>query len=352
MNILIVRLSAIGDVINTLPALNTIRRHYPEARITWLVEAASAELLLGHPALDNVLISRRKHWIAGLASSRRWLHLLEMVHFFRLLRSERFDLVIDFQALMKSAVLLFFIKGKRKVGFGKGMPHAECSYHFLSERIRPPENQNIHVVERDMLLLDAIGMPTSTVEYRLPVHAAETPILNRIIDESSACGDGPLIAINPVAKWDTKLWPNEKFAALADRLAAAFNARIIFTGSGADTPVIDDIRRRMEKAAVDASGRTSLITLAALYERMAAVVSTDTGPMHLAAAVGTPVVALFGPTAPWLTGPFGDGHQVIRSSAPCAPCFKRKCSDPACMGAIGVDQVLAALAAACPRFSD
>ena len=149
------------------------------------------------------------------------------------------------------------------------------------------------------------------------------------------------MAVNPVALWETKLWMEDRFAALADRLVKEQAVDVVFTGGPTDRSVIDGILTRMAMPAANLAGRTSLPVLAAIYRRAALLVTTDTGPMHLAAAVGTPVVALFGPTAPWRTGPFGEGHRVIRTAPPCSPCFKRRCDEHRCrcMKDISVERV-------------
>jgi len=339
-HILIVKLSAIGDVIHTLPALNAIRRHYPHARITWLAEEAAAGLLEGHPALDRVLVSRRKYWLQGLRGSRRRQHLTEMAAFFRKLRDTRYDMILDFQASLKGGVLIAAARGVRKIGFGKGLEHQEHSYLFLNEKV-PAVDMEIHALTRGLLMLAQIGIPTRRIEYNLPVTGRDREHVGRLL---SAAGIDPLsklVAINPVAQWDTKLWDNRKFAALADQLIERYAVSVVFSGGPADLPVIADILGGMRNEAVNLVGHTSLRELAALYEKAALLVSTDTGPMHLGAAVGIPVVALFGPTAPWRTGPFGAGHRVVRTDCDCAPCFQRHCATAHCMAGISVDMVLA-----------
>jgi heptosyltransferase I len=166
-----------------------------------------------------------------------------------------------------------------------------------------------------------------------------------LLDESGIDGSRLLVAINPVALWETKLWLNDRFAALADRLVRAHDLDVVFTGGPGDRETIADIRAKMTEKAADFSGRTTLTMLAALYQQAALLVTTDTGPMHLAAAVDTRVVALFGPTAPWRTGPFGKGHTVIRTAPPCSPCFKRQCDvhQCRCMRDITVEMVLSAV---------
>ncbi len=123
LNILIVKLSAIGDVIHTLPALNALRKHYPLARITWLVEEAAAGLIEGHPALDRVLVSRRKRWLSGLMGPDRVRHIGAIIHFLKELRDTRYDLILDFQASLKGGLLIALTRGGRKIGFGQGLEH-------------------------------------------------------------------------------------------------------------------------------------------------------------------------------------------------------------------------------------
>ncbi len=344
MEILIIKLSAIGDVIQTLPALNALRRHYPGARITWLSEAAAAPLIEGHEALDRLLVSRRKEWLRGLRRGPdRRKHLREMACFVRELRSVRYDLIIDFQQLFKSGILAGLARGKRKAGFGPGMQHMEQSYRVLTETV-PAVSMEHHALLRYLMLLEKIGVPVREVTYRLPVTDRERQAVSGLLARHDL-DPARLVAINPVARWETKLWENEKFAELADRLVEEEGADVVFTGGPEDRPVIREILSRTRHRAVNLAGETSLKALAALYQRTRLVITTDTGPMHLAAATETPTVALFGPTAPWRTGPFGTGHSVIRRGIPCSPCFRRFCprGDRICMTGINTEEVLAAV---------
>ncbi len=345
MNILIVKLSAIGDVIHTLPALNAIRKHYPKAHITWLVEEAAYPLVANHPALDRVLLSKRKRWVTDLA-------FREIAGFIRQLRDTRYDIIIDFQSLLKSGVPVALARGKRKIGFDKGMEHAESSHIFFNERI-PPVSMELHAMLRYMRLLAPLEIESDHIEYRLPVQDIDRSRATSLLAQTTSHFPLPtphsplpsshLIAINPVAKWDTKLWQNEKFAQLADLLIDKHQASVFFTGASEDFKIIEDIQSKMTHTSLNFAGKTSLMELAALYEKADVLISTDTGPMHLGAAIGIPVVALFGPTAPWRTGPFGLGHQIIRSYQACSPCFKRTCPTMKCMKEILPEQVLAAV---------
>jgi heptosyltransferase I len=337
--ILIVKLSAIGDVVHTLPALTALRRRFPQAHIAWLVEEAAAPLIIGHRALDRVLIFRRKRWLKGVVSAHWRQNFSAMILFLRQLRDTRYDLVIDFQASLKGALPILAVRANRKVGFGPGMEHQEHSYLVLNERI-PMVSMEMHALERGLKLLEAIGVPTGEPLYDLPIRpddhrAAQTLLLSKRPAKQR-------IAINPVAKWETKLWPIENFAELADTLIERYEVAIFYTGDRGDNAVVEQIQTKMRHSSVNLAGRTSLLQLAALYQRMACVISTDTGPMHIAAAAGVPVVALFGPTAPWRTGPYGSRHGVLQADLSCGPCFKRRCATNLCMQSIGVADVLEA----------
>ena len=338
MNILIVKLSAIGDVIHTLPALNAVRKQYPDAHITWLVEEAAYGVIKGHKALDRIIVSKRKTWLKGLAGRSCLKNIREACGFIKHLRDTRYDLILDFQALLKSGVLIGLARGGRKIGFDKGMEHQEHSYIFLNERIKPVDME-VHALIRGMILLEAIGIRSSKVEYNIYISDQDRNAANDLLMHCGIKTPELLVAINPMAKWETKLWDNLKFATLADRLIGQANADVIFTGGQEDREAIDHIVSNMKAQAANLAGKTGLKTLAALYEKTSIVVSTDTGPMHLAAAIGTPVVALFGPTAPWRTGPFGPGHKIIMADLECSPCFKRQCNTIDCMKQITVDQV-------------
>jgi 3-deoxy-D-manno-octulosonic-acid transferase/heptosyltransferase-1 len=347
MKILIVKLSAIGDVLHTLPALTALRRHYPDAQIDWLVEDSAADLVQGHTALNKVLVWRRREFAKLLRVGKLFAAVRLFLSLLLSLRDTRYDLIIDFQALLKSSLWIFLARGRRKAGFGQGMEHSENSHFFLNERI-PAVSMEIHALDRGLRLLQALGIPDSQVLYDLPVGEEDERAAEKLLVENGSRLDQPFIAINPVAKWPTKLWAAERFRELAERLLND-GSQVVFTGSKEDRPLIDEIACTLGSPVVRLDGRTSLKVLAAVYHSASLVVTTDTGPMHLGAAVGTPVVALFGPTAPWRTGPYGEGHVVLRAGVSCSPCFSKSCKTTevermACMNRITVEQVVEAVA--------
>jgi len=342
VNILIVKLSAIGDVIHTLPASNALRKAYPEARITWLVEEAAYDLVKDHPALDRVLVSKRKRWLKELQSPLFLNAVKEIYGFIKELRDTHYDMILDFQALLKSGILIALSRGKRKIGFGKGLEHMEHSYLFLNERL-PAVSMEHHALSRGLMMLNAIGIATPQVEYKLAVSDHDHQKVDNLLRRYGLVNPGRFVVVNPVAKWESKLWSIRKFSQLADRIITKYDARVVFTGSLEDRQTIQQIKAGMTKPAINLAGETTLKMLAALYAKADVVISTDTGPMHLAVAMGTTVVALFGPTAFWRTGPYGSGHQIVTAGQACAPCFKRHCPTIDCMDLISVDQVFDAV---------
>jgi len=339
MNILIVKTSAIGDVTHTLPALNALRHHFPKAHITWLVEEASAEIIKNHQALDRVLICRRKQWAGGFFKPFSFFKTIkEIRNFIKTLRDTEYDLVIDFQGLLKSGIWVFFSKSKRKVGFGPGMDHAEHSYIFLNERV-PAVSMEHHAVNRELMLLAAIGVPVGEIEFGFPIDALDREKTKNLLRSNLISETDRIVAVNPMARWDTKLWQSRKFAQVADRICEK-GFKVCFTGAKDDIDEIEKIRSFMTHNAANLAGKTSLKTLAALYEKAEFLLTTDTGPMHIAAAINTPVIALFGPTASWRTGPFGVGHQTVSVKLNCSPCFKRFCPTMSCMKDITVNMAM------------
>jgi len=360
MKILIVKLSAIGDVIHTLPALALLRQCLPESSLNWVVEEKAAGILIGHPQLDTVIISGRQRWLHDLARPPRWPAVFrEAATFVRKLRSEQYDLVIDFQGLFKSAILVLLSRGACKIGFGKTR---ELSYLALTHRIDPSPDE-VHAVDKNIGLVEAVlklkglsvrGRPAQTTGETRHHYSASDGMgvpgekeqrgVDQLLRSSRFDPRKPLVLINAPTGWITKRWDGDKLAALADRLIRTYNAHVIYTGAAGDTAYINEIIALMKYPALNAAGKTTLKELACLISRARLFVSTDSGPMHLAVAVGTPVVALFGPTAPWRTGPYTERARIVRTQAPCSPCYKRTCDSMICMNEIGVDQVMEAAA--------
>jgi len=261
--ILILKLSAIGDVVHTLPALNALRQHYPESHITWVVEEAAADLVVGHKALDQVLVSRRKAWLNGLQTGQRRQSLEEIWAFVRTLRRRRYDLLFDFQFSLKGAIWIALTRADRKIGFGRGLAHQEHSYLVLNERL-PAVSMEVHALERSLILLKSVGIETDRVAYDLPIGDSHR---QRAVDLLAACGiaeDQAYVVINPMAKWESKLWDPHKFALVADAVQHRYRLPVVFTGAPEDRVYNDGVLDRMTSAGQNLAGRTDLMTLAAV----------------------------------------------------------------------------------------
>jgi 3-deoxy-D-manno-octulosonic-acid transferase/heptosyltransferase-1 len=336
VNILIVKLSAIGDVIHTLPSLAALRRLYPDAHITWVVEEAAADIIKNHPYLNEVIVSRRKSWSKDIQKGKILKPLFNMRSLIKELRRRRYDLVIDFHGLFKSSIIVLLSLGKRKLGYDSLQ---ELSGLFLNEKI--PEDMNKHAVDRYLDFPRYLGAKVDNVEFILPQNNyAEAKV--QLLMSKYKLDDKKFIAINPIAYWETKLWDNGNFVRLADLIKENLKMNVVFTGSKKST--LEGITSKMKTEGINLGGRTSLSELAYLYKKARFVITTDSGPMHLAAAVGTPVIALFGPTDPARTGPYGKGHTIIRTDLPCSPCFLKKCATRKCMRDISPEQVFTVIA--------
>jgi len=340
MKILIVKLSSLGDVIHTLPVLGPLKKRYPDASISWLVEKESSSLLYDHPLVDTVLIFPKSRWRNYLSSIRSFHRgLKEIPHFVRTLRSESYDMVLDFQGLFKSGLLTGLARAREKWGF---YPGREQSHVFLTHRVALPVTP-VHSVDRYLSLVHRLGCRWDIPEFIVPIQQVHRSSVLAYLDKQGITGARPIIILHPGTRWKTKMWEERKWAVLADRLQSTHNYDIVFTGSRQDGTLVNRIVQAMADPAVNSAGVWRLNELAYLHTRAMVVVTPDSGPMHLAAAVGTPVVALFGPTDPHLTGPYGDGHTVITRQISCRPCFKRQCASPRCMSEITPEEVYAAV---------
>jgi lipopolysaccharide heptosyltransferase II len=231
-------------------------------------------------------------------------------------------------------------RGQKKIGYHASAGIAdEGSYIFTNERYKPLSIET-HALDRYLDLVAQLGVPTADIPFEFPISPISLEAARGWLERNGFNGH-PVVILHPIAKWETKKWPAEKFAQLADRFVGR-GAKVIITGSSGDA---QEVRRivagtKASSGILNLTGKTNLSELAALFSLGDLVITPDTGPMHLAAAVKVPVVALFGPTAPWRTGPYGEGHRVLRRNLACSPCFKKKCATRECMEQITVDEVL------------
>ncbi|MFP3870724.1 MAG: glycosyltransferase family 9 protein [Syntrophobacteria bacterium] len=339
MNVLIVKLSALGDVIQAIPTFEALRRQYPRAHIGWLVEEEAADILRYYPGLDELLVCPRRRWLGGLRAARPGA-ATDFLRFCRLLRRRRYDAVVDLQGLLKSGLWVALARGTRKIGFNGAR---EASWKFLNERL-PSYDPNRHALERYLDVARYLGAEAGRTSIRDLWNRAEGAQIKRRLARITR-ETRRLVVCHPMSRWPTKLWPEDRFAHLARKIAEDLKASVVFTGGAADRGKVSRIIYQAGCQEIfNWAGTTNLRELAYLYKHAALVIAVDSGPMHLAALLGTQVVALFGPTAPWRTGPYGEGHTVLWAGLDCSPCFQKSCNTMQCMAAITVKDVMEAVA--------
>ncbi|MGM0382677.1 MAG: lipopolysaccharide heptosyltransferase II [Thermodesulfobacteriota bacterium] len=338
-NLLIIKLSAIGDVVHSLPLLEVLKTRFPLSKIDWVVEEDAAGIVEGHPAIDHLIVFPRKGWIRRIISKGEYYTVgKEVAKFIKELKKKKYDIVIDLQGLLKSGIITFIARGRRKIALNGGR---EASSLFINERVAIPE-PHMHALDRYLHIARYLGATEFKWNGKIHTDYKDKRYIYDFLREVGNYTD--LVAVNPIAKWKTKLWGMDRFALLADRIKGELQATVIFTGSKSDTMLIKTILSKMHTHAFNLAGKSSLKELAYLYQKCSVVISTDTGPMHVAAAMNSPVViGIFGPTSPNKTGPYGSKHRVIRASLECSPCFKKKCDDMSCMKEITVDMVFNAV---------
>lgn len=327
---MIVKLSSIGDVVHTLPALESLSRGLRDkgikAKIDWLVEEAASSVLEGHPLIGEVIAVKRG-WGKNLKANLKTA---------RALKEKNYDLVLDFQGLLKSAVWVYLSKGKRRAGFSNARELSHLSYN---EKL-PAYDVERHAVDRYLDLARYAGGAQGEAVFRLNTGKARESVRRKLRAKGV---EGQFFVIVPRARWATKMWKDERFVELAKTLIEKRKLKAVFAGSQADCEGLGRMVKAVGKGAANMSGETDLRELFELFSLSEFCVTVDSGPMHIAAASGARIAALFGPTAPWRTGPYGKGHVIVRKGLACSPCFKRRCERPVCMDDITVEDVLEAV---------
>jgi len=318
--ILIIKPSSFGDIIHGLPVLHALSRRFPEAQLHWVVAKGFAGILEGHPLIHRLWIIDKDSWKKPRNLRRAcW----EIAKLRRELRNEKFDLVLDLQGLFRSAMIGLFTGVEKRVGFESAREGAKFSYNY---RVRT--DTELHAVEKNLLFARFVGCEAADAVFPLPPFGEVPEIVQ---------GMRPYAVIAPSAGTLVKRWPAQYFG----RLASVLPVRSIIVGGASDAALADEVARLSGSRAVSLAGKTSLKQLGAIIRDAQFLVSPDTGPMHLAAALEVPAYVIFGPTSPLRTGPYGKIHTIIRLELPCSPCLTRKpCADWRCIRGVTPEMVL------------
>jgi lipopolysaccharide heptosyltransferase II len=318
-----VLLGAIGDVVCGMPLAQRLRAGWPQTRIAWAVEPAAAPLLQGHPAVQEVIVFRRRGGRGTFAE------------FLRAVRDSRPDLTLDLQRHFKSGLTSRASGARRRVGF-HWRNSREGNWFFNTETIAPVQTFTLKLTHFQRFA-DQLGVPPAPISFGLAATVQERARAAALL---APLGEAPLAVLYVGSTWSSRQWLPAATAALCERLRAR-GLGVVLVGGPGDVAFAESVLAAGAGAVVNTVGQTALRDIIALMERAAVAIGPDTGPMHIAAAVGAPVVALFGATSPRRSGPWGWDDLVVRGDAPCAPCYLPRCPiGQLCMEQITPDKVM------------
>ena len=324
-NILIIKMSSLGDVLHTLPFVAELRERFPQARLTWLVHPQFSGFVPDPPMVDEVIYFDKVKF-NKMSLGKKWSCFKEMRS---LLHSRNFDLVIDMQGLFKGAVLAAISGCNNRIGYcemreGSGL---------VSKAITGAHAKD-HVIERYLDVARYLGCAIKDIRFPMPDLQKEW----QAVQEKTEAVKEPYVVLVPGARWETKKWPIEYFSELAEMILRD-GKQVVLAGGPEDTSLGSQITR-LSPGVTDLTGKTGLRELGALIQHSTAYISGDTGPLFIAAAMKRPLIALYGPTRPDRTGPYGNSEAVIiRAPVSCAGCLKKRCSKWICMKAITPEMV-------------
>jgi len=328
--ILIVKLSSLGDVVHSLPVVSALRRRYPQAHLGWCVGRKAAALVAGHPLLDvTFVLDAQAPGEEGPVVRGGWRELG------RSMRAHRFEVALDLQGLLKSAWLAYLSGARRRVSYQTWQEGA-----FLLNRVRAiPPARSKHAVEGYLDFARYLDAPGEPVEFVVPTCPERERRAEALLAQVGAGKEAAMIL--PSTLWESKQWPAVRLGETAGQLAA-WGLRPLVLGGPVDRERCEAVVAAAGGAAVSLAGKTEVADLAPLLARARLVVGNDSGPVHLAAALGVPVVAGFGPTNPTLTRPYGERVAVVRAEVACSPCRRRRCPSLICQDRVQVADVTAA----------
>lgn len=353
--ILLVRFSALGDVIQTLPVLTMLREGFPDAVLGWAIDAELVPAIEGHPALNHIHPCARKRWMQDLAHPSRWSAAWqEMQAFVDSVRRVDYDVAVDAQGLFKTALLPYFAGIKKRIGYSHGR---ELSSFFYTQRylnLKEYFEPSVFHLEHMALLAKAIGAADVRYGVQPPVvpaaaHQKVTTLLQGAFSQTA-----PLVAMAPATQWPSKHWPEEHWVKLIYRLLLETDLNLALVGSPGDASVVARIisafpNGHLNGRVVNLAGKTSIQEMYALYQRVQAAVGSDSAPLHIAGAAGVPVlIGIYGPTGYRRTPPIGSPHIRLLSTEgqlDCQPCHKRVCplGTTECMSRVKPAEVFDAL---------
>ena len=338
-NIAIVKLSAIGDVVHALPVASALRKEYPKAHLSWIVEGKAREIVDGNPDLDEVIIFEKARWLKEFPYPHRTILILwDIIRFAQRLHKARFDLVIDLQGLIKSGVLTWLTGGNTRIGFSAACCREPVNARFTNFHVTPCQ-EDVHIIDQCLSLVRGLGADTEQKQFKMHIPEKEQEYIKKFLEKKGVAKDKSLLIINPGAGWETKQWGDENYAQLADRLIGDLGMEVIFLWGPSELDMIKPIQKKMQQRALR-DCPTTLKQSMALMQRAQLFIAGDTGPLHIAAALDIPCLGIYGPSSPERNGPYGKIHRVVQTDVSCRNCFRRFCSTKECMKSISVNKIM------------
>jgi lipopolysaccharide heptosyltransferase I len=312
MKILVVKLSSLGDLFHALPAVHNVKVGL-KAEIHWVVQDEYVELVKCFTDVDRVIPVSRRQWFRGLRV------------FLRRLRLYDYDYVVDLQGLLKSAFVAALARGRRRIG----PSFCREGSILLYSAVAGPADRTRHAVDQCMDTARYFGL--SCLSQQFPV----------VFPPAARSEPRPRVGLLPVSRWETKNWPADRFVAVARRLQQERDATIFLLGGASDATVSEEQEKAIGGRVVNLCGKLTIPESGAVIRELDLLIANDSGPVHMAAAVGTPTLVIFGPTDPRRTGPYGTIHRVVRGDQPCQPCYRRTCKfvDMPCMKDVTAERV-------------
>ncbi len=317
-----------GDTILSYPTVQQLKALFPKSHLAILIPSYLVDLWKTLPFVDEIIPFQKKQGIGSI-----W----EDLNLSQSLNERNFDLAVILPRSFRSAFHIYLARIPLRIGYRN-----EGRSLFLTHGIRRTEEMlHVHRVYYYRKLLEPFGRIDDPPSPQIFLRDEDRKWADRTLKDLGIPEGKPLIGMNPGATYGlAKCWYPDRFGRLGERLAKKWEAKILLFGKEEERPVVHEILHHLGEEGIDLTGKTGLLELAAVLERCTLLVTNDTGTMHVATAVGTPVVALFGSTPPLVTGPWGEGHTVVKKSVPCSPCWKRICpTDHRCMELITVDEV-------------
>ncbi|MHB8202717.1 MAG: glycosyltransferase family 9 protein [Desulfomonilaceae bacterium] len=340
-SVLIIKPSSMGDIIHSLPLVHALKRHYPSCHVGWVVQKSLVSLLEADPNIDRIFPIDIPSTSEPSATVRTYVSALsKTVTCLKWLRSKfvdnPYDLVLDLHASFRSGLIGSMNPGGVRLGFAEAK---ELNTFFQSKVIHCAPN-TLHAVDKNLNFAKYLQINVEAIDFQLFLGRDAEVEASSFLEQSGASHKNRLVYANPATRWATKFWNERAWAELADKLVLELNSIVIFGGASAELHYVNRIVSLMSQKPIVGAGRLSPIGAAALIGASDVYVGVDSGPMHIAALLGKPVVAIFGPTDPAKVGPYGRGHSIIRvESLSCLGCRKSVCNDKRCMNGISAERV-------------